>query len=409
MTTQVGAFSTQPNHWHQINWERCYRNVTRLQARIVKATEAGSHGKAKALQWILTHSFSAKALAVRRVTENKGKNTPGIDGQTWSTPQDKVQAIGQLRGRGYHPQPARRVYIPKANGKRRPLGIPTMKDRAMQALYLQCLDPIAETRAAPTSYGFRVQRSTADASEKCFNVLARQHSAQWILEGDIEACFDQLSHDWLLRHIPMDRQLLKKWLKVGYIESNKYYSSQAGSPQGGNISPVLANMALDGLDKLLKNHQALKDRKVNLLRYADDFIITGDSPQLLEHTVFPIVADFLQQRGLRLSPSKTKLTHIDEGFDFLAQHIRKYNGNLLIQPSPGSCKRLLREEKTKLRANGQTKPYELIKQLNPLIRGWANYHRHVVSKDIFTKIDNLLSIQLWQWAKKRHPKTERLG
>ena len=407
MTTQVGAFSPHPEHWHQIDWQRCYRIVSRLQARIVKATQIGRYGKAKALQWILTHSFSAKAIALRRVTENKGKNTPAIDGQTWSTPLDKFQAIGQLQPRGYRPKPARRIYIPKANGKRRPLGIPTLKERAMQALYLQSLDPVAETRAAPVSYGFRIHRSTADPIGRCFNVLARQHNGQWILEADIEACFDQLDHDWLLTHIPMDRQLLNKWLSPGYMEFGKYSSSQAGSPQGGIISPVLANMALAGMYKLLKEHKSLKERKVKLVLYADDFIITRDEPALLTQTVRPLIAKFLEERGLHLSASKSKVTHIEAGFDFLGQNIRKYKGKLLIKPSQKSCKRLLRSAKQRLRSHRSKGPYPLIKQLNKLIRGWANYHRHVVSKAIFTKMDHLISYQLWKWARRKHPRKSK--
>ena len=237
MATKVGAFSTHDKHWHQIDWQRCYKNGARLQARIVKATQEGKKGKVRSLQWLLIHSFSAKALAVRRVTENRGKNTPGIDGQRWSTPQAKIQAISQLQRRGYRPQPARRVYIPKANGKRRPLGIMTMKDRAMQALYLQCLDPIAETRADPTSYGFRLGRSTADAIERCFKVLAKRCGAQWILEGDIESCFDQISHPWLLDHIPMDRRLLEQWLKRATWSPRCTSPPKQEARKGGSFPP----------------------------------------------------------------------------------------------------------------------------------------------------------------------------
>jgi len=198
VTTLTGALSTAPGAWHTINWYAVHRTVRRLQARIVKAVQAGRWGKVQALQHLLTHSFSGKALAVQRVTTNNGRKTPGVDGIVWDTPEKKAGAIGALRQRGYRALPLRRVYIPKNDGtqRQRPLSIPTMHDRAMQALYLLALDPIAETLGDPNSYGFRTERSTADAIEQCFNVLARQHSPQWILEGDIRACFDGISHAW---------------------------------------------------------------------------------------------------------------------------------------------------------------------------------------------------------------------
>jgi len=204
--------------WHQINWAKVHGNVRRLQARIVKATKEGRWGKVKTLQRLLTHSLSGKMVAVKRVSENQGKRTPGVDGETWSTPRSKSQAVMSLRQKGYKPLPLRRVYIPKANGKRRPLGIPTIKDRAMQALYLLALDPIAENNADQSSYGFRKERSCADAIEACFTALVRGICAEWILEGDIKGCFDNISHEWMINNIPTDKTVLKQWLKAGYIE-----------------------------------------------------------------------------------------------------------------------------------------------------------------------------------------------
>ena len=219
--------------WDQINWADCERDVRRLQARIVKATREGRHNKVKTLQWLLTHSFSGRALDVRRVTENKGKRTPGVDGKIWGTPASKFKSIGTLRRRGYQPQPLRRVHIPKANGKLRPLGIPTMKDRAMQALHLLALEPIAETTADPNSYGFRPGRSTADAIAQSHHNLCRKNSAQWVLEGDIRGCFDNISHEWMLDQIPMDKTVLRHWLKAGYLENRNLFPTEAGTPQGG--------------------------------------------------------------------------------------------------------------------------------------------------------------------------------
>jgi RNA-directed DNA polymerase len=190
----AGAASDVAVNWHAIDWQKAHRNVRRLQVRIVKAVQAGRWNKVKALQRLLTHSFLAKALAVKRVTENPGKRTAGVDRVIWDTPQKKASAIGQLRQRGYRPQPVRRIWIPKSSGRgRRALGIPTMKDRAMQALYLHALEPIAETTGDPNSYGFRKERSTADAIEQCFTALNKRKSPHWILEGDIKSCFDWTS------------------------------------------------------------------------------------------------------------------------------------------------------------------------------------------------------------------------
>src|ERR1700694_2808453 len=221
LSSTAGAVSHSEVNWHAINWPKAHQTVRRLQARIVQAAQAGRWGKVKALQHLLTHSFSAKVLAVKRVTDNPGKRTAGVDGVIWDTPQKKATAIHALHQRGYRALPLRRVYIPKRNGKAlRPLGLPCMLDRAMQALYLLALDPVAEVRADPNSYGFRRERSTADAIEQCHTVLTRPNGAQWIFEGDIRSCFDKISHAWLLAHIPINKAILQQWLKAGFIEKH---------------------------------------------------------------------------------------------------------------------------------------------------------------------------------------------
>jgi len=230
------------------------------------------------------------------------------------------------------------VYIEKRNKKLRPLGIPVMKDRAMQALYLLALSPIAETTGDENSYGFRPERSAADAIEQCFTLLAKKGSPQWILEGDIKSCFDRISHDWLLRHVPMEQTILRKWLKAGFMDESVFYPTEEGTPQGGVASPVLANMALDGLQQALREHfpklpTGSTLHRVNMVRYADDFIVTGDSKEVLEDEVRPLLERFLGERGLQFSSEKTAITHIEAGFDFLGQTVRKYKGKLLIKPS----------------------------------------------------------------------------
>jgi RNA-directed DNA polymerase len=407
----VGAVSHELNGWHDIDWRAAHENVRRLQARIVKATKEGKHHKVKALQYLLTHSFSGKAIAVKRVTENQGKNTPGVDETTWVTPQSKMMAVRSLEQHGYAPLPLKRVYIPKSNGKKRPLGIPTMKDRAMQALYLLALDPIAECQADSNSYGFRKERSCADAIEQCFKSLAQKGSAQWILEGDISACFDKISHQWLLANVPTDKTVLRKWLKSGYLEKSVFFDTEDGTPQGGIISPVLANFALDGLEQHLRENFPTTGKgtvigrraKLNYSRYADDFIITGSSKELLENEIKPLVETFMGERGLQLSKEKTVITHINDGFDFLGQNVRKYNDKLLIKPSKKNVKTFLDNIRMVVKTNKQATAGELIRKLNLKIRGWANYHRHVVSKRTFSAVDNAIYHCLWRWAKRRHP------
>lgn len=299
--------------------------------------------------------------------------------------------------------------IPKANGKKRPLGIPTMKDRAMQALYSLALDPVSESLADEHSYGFRPKRSTADAIEQCFTILSRKCAAQWILEADIEGCFDNINHDWLLNNIPMDKNILKEWLRAGFMSKDGFHSTEQGTPQGGVISPLLANLALDGLGKLLSEKYPMKissrkpAHKVNYIRYADDFIITGRTKEILEEEILPLVEDFLNERGLKLSREKTKITHIGEGFDFLGQTIRKYDGKFLIHPSKKSVHKFLESIRDFTKKNKMTAQHPLIEVLNPKIRGWCQYHRYVVSKKTFSKVRHELWKILWNWATRRHP------
>ncbi len=400
------ASSHNVQKWETIDWKTARAYVKKLQMRIVKAQKEGHYSKVKSLQWLLTHSFYAKALAVKRVTSNSGKNTAGVDHELWLTPEAKVRAVSKLHRRGYRPKPLRRHYIPKKNGKMRPLGIPTMTDRAMQTLYKFALEPIAETFADPNSYGFRIGRSTHDAIEQCFTVLAKKKSPAWILEGDIKGCFDHISHEWLMENIPTDTAMLEKWLKCGFIETGKLFPTEEGSPQGGSISPTLMNMTLDGLEKILQEHFPTRKRKymMNFVRYADDFIITGKSPEFLRNEVMPILRTFLKERGLQLSEEKTVITHIDDGFDFLGKNIRKYNGKLLIKPSKTSVKSFLRKVRDIIKSNKSTRQEVLIHKLNPVIRGWVNNQRFVVSSEVFSRVDYEIYKSLWQWAKRRHKK-----
>ncbi len=289
-----------------------------------------------------------------------------------------------------------------------------MYDRAMQTLYALALEPIAETKADSISFGFRRGRSAKDACEQIFCVLARKCSPTWILEGDIKGCFDNINHDWLLKHIPMDKRIMKQFLKSGFIYEGKLFPTDTGSPQGGAISSLYANMTLDGLEKVIQdkyhrnskgnieNHYRAKT-KVNLVRYADDFIITANSKETAVE-LKDIVSEFFQSRGLVLSEEKTMITHIDTGFDFLGWTFRKFNGKLIVKPSKSSIKSLIKKCSTIILKEGKASTQsDLIRRLNQIIRGWTNYHKHVVASQAFSYVNNILYLLLQRWAKHRHP------
>lgn len=389
-------------NWESMNWNQIEEQVRRLQIRIAKATQSGKHRKAQSLQWLLTHSRAAKLLAVRIVTRNKGARTPGVDNVIWRTDQQKLRAALNLKRHGYRPRPLRRHYIPKANGKMRPLSIPTLHDRAMQALYALALAPIAETLADRNSYGFREGRRCADALEYLHIVLSKKGSAQWILEGDIRACFDQISHDWLLKYVPTDKQMLGQWLKAGYMEHDQLFPTPAGTPQGGIISPILANLALDGLEEAVKAGTRKGD-KVHFVRYADDFVVTCATRELLEQKIKPAVTAFLQERGLELSEQKTVITHLQDGFDFLGHTVRKFGDKLLMRPAKSKVKALRVKISELIQSGLGSTQEQLIRKLNPLLRGWANYFRNGAAKRTFDGVDKYVFERLWRWATRRHP------
>lgn len=400
----TGASSASTQVWQTIKWEQASIEVKQLQMRIAKAVREERYGKAKALQWLLTHSFSAKALAVKRVTLSPGAKTPGIDGIVWKTPNDKMQAVESLQRNGYNPLPLRRIYIPKKQkGSFRPLSVPCLKDRAMQNLYLLALEPVMEEMADKNAYGFRPKRSCADAVAQCFNVLATKRSASFVLEGDIRACFDTLSGKWLEDNILTDTAILTKWLRAGYIDKKTLHPTYDSLPQGGCISSALLVLALKGLESTIKNIVSPKD-KVNVISYADDFVITGATKTVLENELMPAVAIFLRERGLELSPEKTKITHIDEGFNFLGFNVRKYKGKLLIKPAKENIKTFLGNMRKTIKSNATVKTVDLIEILNPRIRGWTNYYRHVVSKTTFNYVDYCIFGAIMRWIKRRHPK-----
>jgi len=400
----IGASSNKVSDWQAIDWPKIRRAVRRLQLRIAKAIRAGKYGKAKALSWLLTHSRSAKLLAVKRVTENKGAKTPGVDNKLWRTDRQKYAAVQNLKRRGYRPLPLRRHYIPKKNGKMRPLSIPTMQDRAMQALHTLALKPIAETVGDRNSYGFREGRSCADAIGQAFCALAKSYAPVWVLEGDIKSCFDRISHSWLLKNIPMDKRTLQQWLAAGYLEKGRLFPTREGTPQGGIVSPLLANLTLDGMEKAIRSQIKIRRDQVNFIRYADDFVVTARTKETLEQIVKPAGVAFLAERGLELSEQKTTLTHIEAGFNFLGQNVRKYKNKLVIKPAKDGLKALVQKTRECIKGRLGQKGETLIKALNPIIRGWANYHRHVCSAEAFWTAERIIRYQLLRWARRTHPK-----
>lgn len=400
--------------WSQINWTEAEEQVSRLQIRIVKATLEQKWRLVKRLQYLMTNSFYAKAIAVRRVITNKGKRTPGIDGELWKTDAEKMKAVNELNCQTYHAKPLKRIYIEKfGKTEKRPLGIPTMRDRAMQALQLLALEPVAETTADRISFGFRKYRSPEDAREYAFRILSRKDSPQWILEGDIKSCFDKISHEWMMEHIPTDKRILKEFMKCGYINKGKLYPTTEGSPQGGVISPTYANMVLDGMEPMILNvywRSKVKktfgvkynSHKVHMVRFADDFIVTASDKETLE-AIKQMLESFLRERGLTLSMEKTVITYINSGFDFLGWNFRKFKGKLIIKPSSKSMRKVTKKISEIIKNNRTTKQEILIQRLNQVLIGWANYHQGTCAKKCFGTIDNRTWKMLWKWAKRRHP------
>ena len=405
------SFGPQAADWHSIDWADCHRRVRSLQRRIVQAMKAGAWRKVKRLYYLLVNSFAARALAVKRVTENRGKNTPGVDGEIWDSPELKAGAVQRVAHiRGYEPKPLRRIYIAKSNGKQRPLGIPVMEDRARQAVHLQALYPIAETTADPNSYGFRPKRRCADAIDQCFKILRQRSSADWILEGDIAGFFDHIAFSWMETNIPMDRRLLSKWLRSGYREAEAFFPTTAGVPQGGLISPVIGNLTLDGMERLVRgdSERWRRAHNINFVRYADDFIVTANNREVLVELSARIEA-FLQTRGVSLSQEKTTITHISEGFDFLGQNIRKHFradgrlGKLQITPSKKSFRNIKDKVRALTKSHRGARPAELIDTLSPVLRGWANYHHHAICGETFDQLDSYVWGRVYRWCKRRHP------
>lgn len=369
--------------WLGFDFESAKLHVQKLQGRIAKALVKGEFDKILYLQNLLIHSFFAKMLAVKTVTSNKGKYTFGIDNVLWLSPRDKYNAAISLNRRGYDPRPLRRIYIPKRNGGVRPLSIPTMKDRAMQTLYKFALEPISELLADEHSYGFRPKRSTRDALIRCHNILYSRDGYKWILKADVESCFDNISHKWIMDNIPIDKKILFDFLKCGVVQEYKKYTTNCGVPQGGAISPMICNMALDGLEQRLIDTL----QEVEYIRYADDILVISPYADKLGQAI-GVINDFLSIRGLSLSKEKTIITEASRGFSFLGWQIKTGDDLPLIVADRNNTESLF--EKASNIFFGYDEFSAAFDKLKPVIHGWVGYHKGVVPEEFLKEVARAL-------------------
>jgi RNA-directed DNA polymerase len=407
--------------WKGIDWKKVQRHVFRLQKRIYRATQSGQVRTVRKLQNLLVKSWYARLLAVRRISQdNRGKHTAGIDGVKSLTPAGRWRlaiAVG-LDGKA---KPLRRTWIAKRGSRdaKRPLGIPTQRDRAQQTLVRQALEPEWEAKLSPNTYGFRPGRSCWDAIEAIFHGI--KFRPQWALKVDIAKCFDRICHEALLAKLPASgamRRQLKAWLKAGIMANGHLFPTLAGTPQGGSISPLLALIALDGMEAAMRQVYP----RARMIAYADDAVVLHEDRQVLEHCR-QLLRTWLAKIGLELNEAKSCLSHTLEGerpgFDFLGFHIRQYRvgkqqtgkapkGRRLgyktwIKPAKANIEAHLSELRQIIRLSKARSQGELIRQLNPKIRGWANYYRTSVSQAVYRRLDYLLWEKLRAWSRRRHP------